>query len=339
MPSARSIATLLVCASVGLVPSVAEGKVGHVPRGGKLIAFAKQPTSVSVAGQVIAWTRRTACPLGQRRCYRGLIRRRGRTVAVPGVLASADIDLGRGPAGATVATYVRCAAAGACSGYSFDLTRRLETKLPLALPAGCSPRGVRIAEARVAYIQTGKDCSAPGLYVADSLTGTVSWNAWQTGTDREAASAVELAGKTVFWSTALAGDADSRTQPDGLYRGDLETHAHVAIAKGTAAADFGFHSLSLSGQKLFYLLSFSGSEQGASVSLQYRTIAGPGRWCRIKRLGTDFDPHAPGTFLLAVAAQGRSVYVVLTREDTTNRKHPNRLIRYRLGRLKRSCAR
>ena len=73
------------------------------------------------------------------------------------------------------------------------------------------------------------------------------------------------------------------------------------------------------------------------MSIEYQTITGVARSCRVKRLGTAFDPHAPGSFLLSLTASGPYLYVVLTREDTSNKDHPDQLIRYRLSSLKRTC--
>jgi hypothetical protein len=318
----------------------AEAKVGQIPHRGTILSFARRPTSISVEGSVIAWSRKTGCPLGLKHCYRGLVRIGSKTLAVPEVLTSADIDLGRGPTGNIVAAYVRCSSAGDCSAYSFDPTVRVETKLPLALTPGCNPGAPRIAGTRVAYIQAGKGCGVPGLYVADVSTGAVAWQAWKTASDLEAANTDELVGDTLYWSTTLvAHDAESRSQPDRIYRGDPKTHAYASIKRGTTYAAYSFEDLSVSQSKLFYLLRFSGDEQGASVSIEYQTIAGPKRFCRIKGLGTDFDPHVPGSFLLSLAAGGPYLYVVLTREDTSSRDHPRQLIRYRLSSLKRTCSR
>jgi hypothetical protein len=336
----RSIALLAVCASIGTLSAVAEAKVGHIPRGGTVLSFATKPSSVSVEGSVIAWSKRTRCPAGLKHCYRGLVRVGSRTVAVPGVLADADIDLGRVSTKRVVATYVRCSIAGGCSAYSFDPAARVERQLPLALTPGCSPAAPRIAGANVAYIQEGKGCGAPGLYVADVATGTVAWQAWKTASDLEAAGTDELVGNTLYWSTTLVGgDSESRKQPDRIYRGRLDTHAPAPINRGTTFADYGFQSFSVSGSKLFYLLNFSGDEQGASVSIRYQTISGPARYCRINGLGTDFDPLVPRSFLPSLAAYGSYLYVVLTREDTADKDHPNQLIRYRLSSLKRTCSR
>jgi hypothetical protein len=232
---------------------------------------------------------------------------------------------------------VRCPAGG-CSAYSFDPATRVETPLPLILTPGCNPAAPRVAGVNVAYIQTGGGCVAPGLYVADASTGAVAWQAWKTASDLEAANADELVGNDLYWSTALEpGDAESRTQPDRIYRGHPGTHTSAAIKRGTTSATYSFEALSVSRNRLFYLVDFSGDEQGASVSIEYQTIVGPARSCRVKGLGTDFDPDVPGSFLLGLAASGPYLYVVLTREDTSNRDHPNQLIRYRLSSLKRAC--
>jgi hypothetical protein len=316
----------------------AEAKVGHIPRGGTVLSFARKPISVSVDGAVIAWSRKTGCPSGLKHCYRGLVRVGSKTVAVPGVLSSADIDLGRSATGRVVAAYVRCYPAAGCSAYSFDPASRVETRLPLALTAGCTPAAPRVAGGNVAYIQTGKGCTAPGLYVADASTGAVAWQAWKTAGDLEAANTGELVGSAVYWSTTLAvQDADSRSQPDRIYRGQVETHVSAPIKRGTTSASFSFENLSVSAGKLFYVLRFSGDEQGASESVEYQTIPGPKRSCRIKGLGTGFDPEVPGSYLLGLAASGKYLYVVLTREDTANKHHPSQLIRYRLSALRRSC--
>jgi hypothetical protein len=255
-------------------------------------------------------------------------------------LASADIDLGRVSTGKVVAAYVRCAAASECSAYSFDPGARVETKLPLTVTPGCSPAAPRIAGANVAYVQEGRGCTAPGLFVADVSTGAVAWQPWKTASDLEAVDTAELAGDTLYWSTTLAPrDSDSRTQPDRIYRGSLKTHTYAPINKGTKFADYSFENLSVSRDKLFYLLTFSGNEQGASESIRFQTISGPARYCRIKGLGTNFDPGAPRSFLLSLAAHGKYLYVVLTREDTASKDHPNRLIRYRLSSLRRTCSR
>jgi hypothetical protein len=336
--SIGSIALLVVCAIVGVAPAIAEAKVGHIPRGGTLLSFARKPISVSVDGSVIAWSKKAGCPPGLKHCYRGLLRIGSKTVAVPEVLASADIDLGRGPAGRMVAAYVRCSSPGRCSAYSFDPAARVETQLPLTLTPGCNPAGPRIAGANVAYIQAGGGCSAPGLYVADLSTGAVTWQAWKTASDLEAANTDELVGNTLYWSTRLdTGNSESRSQPDRIYRGDLGTHAYAPINRGTSYAAYSFEDLSVSGNNLFYLLRFSGDEQGSAVSIEYQTIAGSTRFCRIKGLGTDFDPNAPGSFLLSLAIDSPYLYLVLTREDTSNKDHPNQLIRYRLSSLKRTC--
>lgn len=320
-------------------PTTAEAKVGHIPRGGTVLAFARKPVSVSVDGSVIAWSKKTGCPPGLKHCYRGLVRVGSKTLAVPEVLSGADIDLGRGPTGKVVAAYVRCPPAGRCSVYSFDPAARVETPLPLTLTPGCNPAAPRVAGGKVAYIQTGSGCSAPGLYVADASTGAVGWQAWKTASDLEAANTDELVGNALYWSTTLAPqDADSRSQPDRIYRGQPETRAYAPIKRGTTSADYSFEDLSVSGSKLFYLLRFSGNEQGASESVEYQTTAGPKRSCRIKGLGTDFDPNAPGSFLVGLAASGPYLYVVLAREDTSNKHQPDQLIRYRLGSLKRACA-
>jgi hypothetical protein len=319
-------------------PSVAEAKVGHIPRGGKVLSFARKPISVSVEGSVIAWSKKSACPAGSKHCYRGLVRVGSKTVAVPEVLAGSDIDLGRGLTGKVAAAYVRCPAVGGCSVYSFNPAARVETRLPLALTPGCNPAAPRVAGGNVAYIQAGAGCSAPGLYVANASTGAVSWQAWKTASDLEAANTDELVGNALYWSTTLvAGDTGYRTQPDRIYLGHADTHAYAAIERGTTSADYSFEELSASGNKLFYLLRFSGEEQGASESIGYQTIAGPKRSCRIKGLGTDFDPGAPRSSLIGLAASSRYLYVVLTREDTSNKHHPNQLIRYRISTLKRSC--
>jgi hypothetical protein len=337
--SRRSFAALLVCVSIATTPAITEARVGHIPRGGTVLSFASKPTSVSVEGPVIAWSKRTGCPHGLKHCYRGLVRIGSKSVAVPAVLADADIELGKGPTGKIVATYERCSPAGGCSVYFFDPAARAETQLPLTVTPGCDPTAPRIAGTAVAYIQAGRGCNAPGLYVADVSTGAVTWQAWQTGSDLEAADTDELVGNDLYWSTTLvADDAQSRTQPDRIYRGHLDSHTYAPINSGTTIADYSFNSLSVSGNKLFYLLSFSGEEQGASVSIEYRTIAGPTRRCRIKGLGTDFDPRSPRSFLLGLAAHGSYLYVVLTREDTANKDHPNLLIRYRLSSLKRICS-
>ena len=319
-------------------PTIAEAKVGHLPRGGAVLSFAGKPVSVSAEGSVIAWSKKTACPAGLKHCYRGLVRVRSKTIAVRGVLAGADIDLGRGPTGKVVAAYVRCSPAGVCSVYSFDPASRVETQLPLTLTPGCDPAAPRVAGGNVAYIQTGKGCAAPGLYVAAVATGAVAWQAWKTAGDLEAANTDELVGDALYWSTTLAPqDTDSRSQPDRIYSGQLETRAYAPIKRGTTSADFSFEELSVSGNKLFFVLRFSGTEQGASESVEYQTISGPKRSCRTKGLGTNFDPGAPGSFLLGLAASGKYLYVVLAREDTSNKRHPNQLIRYRISSLKRSC--
>jgi hypothetical protein len=270
-------------------------------------------------------------------CYRGLIRIGSKTVATPGVLADADIDLGRGATGKIAAAYVRCSAAGGCSAYSFDPAALLETKLPLAVTAGCRPATPRIAGTNVAYIQTGKGCGAPGLYVADAPTGAVGWQAWKTADDLEAAGTDELVGGTLYWSTTLGLEAESRKHPDRIYSGRLDTHAQAPINSGTAFAYYDFESLSVGGNRLFHLLNFSGDEQGASVSIAYQTIAGPQRYCRLKGFGTSFDPAVPRNLPLGIAADGSYLYVVLAREDTASKDHPNQLIRYRLSSLKRTC--
>jgi hypothetical protein len=334
-----SLKAIAVCASIATLPAVAEARVGHIPRGGSVLSFAKQPTSVSVEGSVIAWSKRTRCPAGLKHCYRGLVRVGSRTVAVPEFLASADIDLGKVGTKTVVATYARCATAGGCSAYSFDPAARVERQLPLAVTPGCSPAAPRIAGANVAYIQEGKSCSAPGLYVADVSTGAVAWQAWKTGSDLEAASTDEFVGNTLYWSTTLVGDdSESRTQPDRIYRGRLDTRTFAPINRGTTSAYYSFQSFSVSGSKLFYLLDFSGDQQGSSISIRYQTVSGPARYCRIKGLGTDFDPRVPRSFLPSLAAYGSYLYVVLTREDTANKDHPNQLIRYRLSSLKRTCS-
>jgi hypothetical protein len=333
------MAVLLACASIGS-PAAAASKVGHIPRGGTLLSFAKKPTSVSVEGSIVAWSKKAACPPGLKRCYRGLVRLGAKTVAVPELLADADLDLGRSPTGRVVAAYVRCSTAADCSAYSFDPAARAETKLPLAVTPGCRPAAPRIAGIKVAYIQEGAGCGAPGLYVADTSTGAVAWQAWKTAADLEAANADELVGNTLYWSTRFGGsDTESRTQADRIYSGRIDTHASSSIRSGTASADYRFESFSVSANKLFYLLSFSGDEQGASVSIGYQTISGPARSCRLKGLGTEFDPHSPGSFLLSVAAGGPYLFAVLTREDTRNKDHPQQLIRYRLSSLKRICSR
>jgi hypothetical protein len=290
-----------------------------------------------VEGSVIAWSKKTGCPPGLKHCYRGLVRLGSKTVVVPEVLADADIDLGRGSTGKVVAAYVRCPA-GECTVYSFDPATRVETQLPLILTPGCNPAAPRVAGAKVAYIQTGGGCVAPGLFVADASMGSVEWQAWKTAGDLEAAKTDELVGNDLYWSTALEPDAaESRTQPDRIYRGHPKTHAGAAIKRGTTSASYNFEALSVSRNRLFYLVNFSGDEQGASVSIEYQTITGAARSCRVKGLGTAFDPHAPGSFLLSLAASGPYLYVVLTREDTSNKDHPDQLIRYRLSSLKRTC--
>ncbi len=320
-------------------PITAEAKVGHIPRGGTVLSFARKPISVSVDGSVIAWSRKTGCPVGSKHCYRGLVRVESKPVAIPEVLAGPDIDLGRGPTGKVVAAYVRCPSAGRCSVYRFDPAARVETRLPLALTAGCNPAAPRIPGGNVAYIQTGAGCSAPGLYLADASTGAVSWQAWKTAGDLEAANTDELVGNTLYWSTTLAaGDTGYRTQPDRIYRGHPETRAYAAIERGSASADYSFEELSVSGNRLFYLLRFSGDEQGASVSVGYQTIAGAKRSCRLNGLGTDFDPGAPRSFLQSLTAAGRYLYVVLSREDSSKSDHPNQLVRYRTSSLKRTCS-
>jgi hypothetical protein len=339
LPSRASIALLLACASIGS-PTVAEAKVGHIPRGGTVVSFAKQPTAVSVEGSVVAWSKKAACPPGLKRCYRGLVRLGGKTVAVPELLADADLDLGRNLTGKIVAAYVRCSPGAGCSAYSFDPTARAETKLPLAVTPGCSPAAPRISGIKVAYMQEGAGCGAPGIYVADTSTGAVAWQAWKTAADVEAANADELGGNTLYWSTRFAGgDTESRMEADRIYSGRIDTHVSSSIRSGTTSAEYSFQSFSVSSNKLFYLLSFSGDEQGASVSIGYQTVSGPARSCRIKGLGTEFDPHVPGSFLLSVAARDPYLYVVLTREDTRNKDHPRQLIRYRLSSLKRTCSR
>jgi hypothetical protein len=335
--SGKLMALLVVCGSIWAAPAIAEAKGGHLPRGGKVLF--RKPTSVSVEGSVIAWTKKTRCPPGLKHCYRGLVRIGSKAIAAPDVLADADIDLGRGPTGKIVATYVRCSPTGGCSPYSFDPAARTEMRLPLRVTPGCKPAAPRIAGTNAAYIQEGEGCSAPGLYVADVSTGAVTWQAWKTASDLEAANTIELVGDALYWSTRLAADAGSRTQPDRIYRGHLDTRTYATINSGTTFADYSFESFSVSGNKLFYLLSFSGEEQGASVSIRYQTISGPARYCRIKGLGTDFDPHVPGSFLMSLAVQRAYLYVVLTREDTANKDHPNQLIRYRLSSLKRTCSR
>jgi hypothetical protein len=306
----------------------AEAKVGHLPRGGTVLSFARKPVSVAVDGAVVAWSRKTGCPPGLKHCYRGLVRVGSKTVAVPAVLAGSDIDLGRGPTGKVVAAYVRCSPAGSCSAYGFDPASRVETPLPLALTPGCSPAAPRVAGGSVAYMQTGKGCTAPGLYVADVSTGVVAWQAWKTAGDPQAANTGELVGNALYWSTS---------QPDRIYRGRLDTRVYAQVTRGTTSASVSFENLSVSGNRLFYLLRFSGDEQGASESVEYQTISGPKRSCRIKGLGTGFDPDVPGSYLLSLGASGKYLYVVLTREDTSGRHHPNQLIRYRISSLKRSC--
>jgi hypothetical protein len=329
---------LAACCSIGAVPTVAQSKVGRIPPGGTVLSFAKQPTSVSVEGTAIAWSTKVACPAGLEHCYRGLVRISSKTVAVPGVLADADIDLGRGAKGNVVAAYERCSPAAACAVYSFDPAARAETQVPLAVAPGCRPRAPRISGSNVAYIAAGSGCSAPGLYVTDVSTGALAWKAWATTNDSEGANTDELAGGFLFWSTLLTGGSDSRTQPDRLYRGDLRDRTYAPIARGTTIADYSFESLSVSRGKLFYLERFSGDEQGASVSIDYQSIAGPKRSCRVKGLGTTFDPRVPRSLLLGVAAHGPHLFVALTREDTANRNHPSRLVRYRLSSLKRACS-
>ena len=146
----------------------------------------------------------------------------------------------------------------------------------------------------------------------------MAWPAWKTASDLEAANTDELVGNALYWSTTLApGDAELRSQPDRIYLGRLETHAYAAIKRGTTYADYSFDELSVSGSKLFYLLSFSGDEQGASVSIGYQTIAGPTRSCQINGLGTDFDPDVPRSFLLGVAASGLATPSTATRDVPT----------------------